>query len=140
MKNLFKILLLSLLIFSCDKSPTENNSPYINPIVGVWEMSQSKYITDTSPPQEIILLSDENFNQIIVFNSDGTFSYEGENPSGDFNGNGTWSTNSGKLTTITEDETDISDYLITGNTLLFTSTNVNDEGITSTTEVTYIKS
>ena len=128
------LLLGSLFVLSCD----EDNpvSGHVNPLVGVWEMTQIQLTVDGD---ETIITSDEDFNLVMVYNIDGTFSYTGENINGDdFNGNGTWSTNGSKLTTIEDDGTNVLDFSISGNTLIISDTDI-EESVTTVREVIYIK-
>tara|TARA_Y100000588_G_C13720179_1_gene696896 strand:- start:115 stop:402 length:288 start_codon:yes stop_codon:yes gene_type:complete len=81
---------------------------------------------------ETIISSDENTDMTMVFNEDGTFSYNIEGSTG----HGTWSTNGDKLTTIEDDGTNLLDYSISGDILKISETDTED-GVTTVFEVTY---
>jgi hypothetical protein len=101
MKNLFKILILSLLVFSCDSdnNPTEST---VNPIIGVWD--------------QITQNVDGHGTYIFTFSEGGIFSYqyqppidgEGESQSG----GETWSTTDNKLTLVIDGDESVIDFSI----------------------------
>ena len=70
----------------------------------------------------------------MIFNEDGTYSYTGEIDGEIDTGNGTWSTNSNKLTTIEDGETMVMDYSITGDVVTISITDTTD-GETVTVEI-----
>ena len=122
-----KLLLPILLIVGCDNA-TESS---VDPLVGTWEITE---ITATSGSQSSTLTADDDNNQIQIFNEDGTYSYTGEIDGEIDSGNGTWSTNSNKLTMIEDGETMVMDYSITGDVVTISITDTTD-GETVTVEI-----
>ena len=97
----------------------------------VWLLSSS----GTTVTTEVL---DDNNNNTLIFNEDGTFSYTSEYDGDIDSGNGTWSTNSNKLTMIEDGETTVMDYSITGNVVTISITDTTD-GETVTVEIKFKK-
>lgn len=128
-KKVITIIFSIFIISGCSNS-TEPES--IHPLVGVWEMSQIKMITDSG---EVTINSNEDFNSTMVFNEDETFSYTNESDGETMTGNGTWSTNGGILTTIEDDGTTLVDYSLNGDTFIV----IEDGEDNMIMEITYIR-
>ena len=133
-----KLLLIALLIVGCEES-TESS---VDPLVGVWEFVQMVFTFTalecsteesggaTSTAQEI--------QMTWLFNSDGSFMYDGENIvntnngyDGEVSGTGRWiitSNNNLVITLTDEDDIEITtyDYFISGNTLTVNEPVVNE--------------
>ena len=130
--NYLSVFTLVLFLSNCDKSSTEST---VDPLVGIWEQTE---MTMTMGTTVVTTVSDDDNNQTMIFNEDGTFSYTGEIDGEIDSGNGTWSTNSNKLTMIEDGETTVMDYSITGNVVTISITDTSD-GETVTVEIKYTK-
>ena len=135
MKKIIKYLsvfTLVLFLSNCDKSSTEST---VDPLVGIWEQTE---MTMTMGTTVVSTVPDDDNNQTMIFNEDGTFSYTGEIDGEIDSGNGTWSTNSNKLTMIEDGETMVMDYSITGDVVTISITDTTD-GETVTVEIKFKK-
>ena len=130
--NYLSVFTLVLFLSNCDKSSTEST---VDPLVGIWEQTE---MTMTMGTTVVTVVPDDDNNQTMIFNEDGTFSYTGEIDGEIDTGNGTWSTNSNKLTMIEDGETTVMDYSITGNVVTISITDTSD-GETVTVEIKYTK-
>ena len=126
--NYLSVFTLVLFLSNCDKSSTEST---VDPLVGIWEQTE---MTMTMGTTVVTTVSDDDNNQTMIFNEDGTFSYTGEIDGEIDTGNGTWSTNSNKLTMIEDGETSVLDYSITGDVVTISITDTTD-GETVTVEI-----
>ena len=135
--NFLSVFLLVLFLGNCDKSSTKST---VDPLVGTWESTEMSIVMGSTA---MTIVSDDDNNQTMIFNEDGTFSYTSVSD-GDINsGNGTWSTNGDKLTTIETDVTTVLDYSITGDVLtvngdVFGSSETMD-GLEASMEIKYKK-
>ena len=127
-------LIILLLIVGCDNS----TEPEDHPLVGVWVFSESSI----NIGGEITTTSADNLNwETLIFNSDGSFSYEQMIDGETDTGNGTWSTNGNKMTFIVEGVTQIYDYLINGAVFTYSYEIINpSDGSTLYAERIYTKS
>ena len=131
--NYLSVFTLVLFLSNCDKSSTESTS--VHELVGIWEQTET---TVTMGSSVTTVVPDDDNNQTMIFNEDGTFSYTGEIDGEIDTGNGTWSTNSNKLTTIEDGETMVMDYSITGDVVTISITDTTD-GETVTIEMKFNK-
>ena len=130
--NYLSVFTLVLFLSNCDKSSTEST---VDPLVGIWERTE---LTMTMGSTVVSMVSDDDNNQTMIFNEDGTYSYTGEIDGEIDSGNGTWSTNSNKLTMIEDGETMVMDYSITGDVVTISITDTTD-GETVTVEIKFKK-
>ena len=130
--NYLSVFTLVLFLSNCDKSSTEST---VDPLVGIWEQTE---MTMTMGTTVATTVPDDDNNQTMIFNEDGTYSYTGEIDGEIDSGNGTWSTNSNKLTMIEDGETTVMDYSITGDVLTVSTSDTYD-GVTTTTEQKFKK-
>ena len=126
--NYLSVFTLVLFLSNCDKSSTEST---VDPLVGIWEQTE---MTMTMGTTVVTTVSDDDNNQTTIFNEDGTFSYTGKSDGETDSGNGTWSTNGNKLTTIDDGETMVLDYSITGDGVTVSLSDTTD-GVTVTVEI-----
>ena len=131
--NYLSVFTLVLFLSNCDKSSTESTS--VHELVGIWEQTE---MTMTIGTTVVTVVPDDDNNQTMIFNEDGTFSYTGEFEGESSSGNGTWSTNSNKLTMIEDGETMVMDYSITGDVVTISISDTTD-GETVTVEIKFKK-
>ena len=128
MRNLLSMLLVFSFLFTigCDDDEATDET---NPLVGVWNMTSIVIESEGTTTID----ADDDFNMVIIFNEDGTFSNQGAFDGEPHSETGTWSTSENKLTIITDDvaegeETDIWDYTISGNSFLSMTIAENEDG------------
>ena len=129
MKNLLSMLLVFSFLFTIGCEDDDATESELNPLVGVWNMTSIVIESEGTTTID----ADDDFNMVIIFNEDGTFSNQGVVEGESHSESGTWSTSGNKLTVITEDVeegtvTDIWDYILIGSSLSITFTETEDGG------------
>tara|TARA_B100001167_G_scaffold13098_1_gene7084 strand:+ start:131 stop:568 length:438 start_codon:yes stop_codon:yes gene_type:complete len=129
MKNLLSMLLVFSFLFTIGCEDDEATESEFNPLVGVWNMTSIVIESEGTTTID----ADDDFNMVIIFNEDGTFSNQGAFDGESHSETGTWSTSENKLTIITDDvaegeETDIWDYTVSGNSFLSMTIAENEDG------------
>ena len=129
-----KLLLIALLIIGCDNS--NGLSSESEQLVGIWEMAEVKQTTGTEVE---ITMSDENYNEILTFNSDGTYTDVMEESGNISTTTANWELIGANQLQVTHSNGNIviMNFCINETTLILYSTSSNNPDISY--EVTYYK-
>ena len=128
MKNLLSMLLVFSFLFTIGCEDDDATESEFNPLVGVWNMTSIVIESEGTTTID----ADDDFNMVIIFNEDGTFSNQGAFDGESHSESGTWSTSGNTITTIFDDEgetiTDVWDYTLSGNSFLSMTIAENEGG------------
>jgi hypothetical protein len=108
LKNLFPVLIISIIAFSCNKKDNGNGGPSCSAstssLATTWKVTAIKYKQSPSSPEQdyypMIYSHACEYDNVYVFNSNGNYTYEDRGtqcfPPDNFGG--TWSVSGGILT------------------------------------------
>ena len=114
MAKYLKFILLSLLVFNaCEDEKADDSNP-VNPLVGTWSLVSVALTVYTVPAQTVTYIADGTATyETMIFNENGSFSYQGAIDGDMVSGSGTWSSTDEILTYIEDGQTTLWNYTMT---------------------------